>query len=194
MVAIFRHQLSGVALVPTSTTSGVGIVIVKDVLGAKAPPSVYRWGASSSVELPTCSSKVSSSSFPSAVPPEICGQVSSHVSMHIVATLYYHNNAIVPPFVIQILHEMRHRFVEPKVLGCNGNILQTTDGTPPRVTTTTSARGPTSVVMASIAKSGAYIGGGTGGIDLGRWLHWAVCSQWIGWPKHSQLLITQKLK
>ena len=167
MVEIFRDQLSGVALVPTSTISGVSIVIVKDVLGAKAPPSVYRWGGSSSVEVPTCAIKVSSSSFPSAVPPEICGHVSSHVSMRIVATLYYYNNATVPPFVMQILNEMRHCFVEPMVLGCNGNVLQTTDGTPPRAATTISTRGPTSVVMASIAKSGAYNGGGTGGIDLG---------------------------
>ena len=56
------------------------------------------------------------------------------------------------------------------VLGCNGDLLQAMDKTPPGTLTTTDTGGPTSVVIASIAKSGVYVGGGTEGVDLG-WLH-----------------------
>ena len=51
------------------------------------------------------------------------------------------------------------------------------DGTPPGAVTTTGVGGSISVVMASIAESGVYIGGGTKGLIWGKWLHWAVCSQ-----------------
>ena len=53
------------------------------------------------------------------------------------------------------------------ILGCNGDILQVMDGTPPEAITTTGAVGPTSAVMASIVKSWAYIGRGTVCIYLG---------------------------
>ena len=40
MVAIYRDQLSGVALVPTGMISGVRTVIEKGVLGVMEVPSV----------------------------------------------------------------------------------------------------------------------------------------------------------
>ena len=55
--------------------------------------------------------------------------------------------------------------MEPMALDCNGNVLQAMDGTPLETLITTGIGGTTSVVMASIAKSGVYFGE-TRGIDL----------------------------
>ena len=52
MVAICRNKLSGVALVPISTISGVITVIEKGVLGAVETTSVSQGGPCSSVKLP----------------------------------------------------------------------------------------------------------------------------------------------
>ena len=57
--------------------------------------------------------------------------------------------------------------MEPMALGFNGDIPKAMDRTPPGALTTTGAGGPTGVVAANTAKSGACINRGTGGVDLG---------------------------
>ena len=78
--------------------------------------------------------------------------------MPIVATLYHNDDGTVPTFVAPTPHEVRHYFIKPMALGCNGDILLARDGTLPGEVTTTGAEGSISVALASAAR--------TGGIDL----------------------------
>ena len=83
-----------------------------------------------------------------------------------VATFYHYNNETAHLFIMPTPYEAKQNFVKPMVLGCNGDVLQAMDRTLLGAVKTTGARGPTSAVSASITKSGAYISGGTRGVNL----------------------------
>ena len=83
--------------------------------------SVKQGGPSRSVEVPAPASWVSPSSFQVLHSPRVLGRL-SFMLMPIVATLYHNDDRTVPPFIAPIPHEVKHYFVEPMILGCNGDI------------------------------------------------------------------------
>ena len=86
----------------------ISTMIEKGVPGVMEAPSINWGGPTSSAKVPLSASQVSPSRSQSAVLTGGCRQVASHVSMPMVATLYYHDNGTVPPFVSPTLHKVRN--------------------------------------------------------------------------------------